>query len=94
MHAADITADRLVRDLRHGKVLLGEPLAERIGVVKLPPDAPTRIVLRLEFGGEGVKIWSCRTGAHPVQNMGCCEIGFDQVSLLPARLAGREKVSR
>jgi hypothetical protein len=26
--------------------------------------------------------------------MGCCEIGFDQVSLLPARLAGREKVSR
>jgi hypothetical protein len=93
VHAADIAADHLVRDLGQGKVLLGEPLAQRIGVVKLPPNAPTRIVLRLEFGGEGVKIWSCRTGAHPVQNMGRCEIGFDQVFLLPARLAGRGKIS-
>src|SRR5512136_812791 len=93
MQAANVTLDVLVPNLGGCQVLLSEPPAERIDVAELPADALARIVLQLKFGGQGVQVGSHWTGAHPVQNMGRCEIGFDQVLLLPAQLAGRKTVS-
>src|SRR6266699_2808782 len=93
MQVANVSPDQVVSDLGRCQVLLSEPAAERIGVAQLPANALTRIVSRLKFGGQGTQVGGHQTGAHPVQNMGCCEIGFDQVLLLPAQLAGRKTVS-
>src|ERR1700686_5311790 len=93
MQAANIAPEHVVSNLGRCQVLLSEPPAERIGVAELPSDALARIALRLQFGGHHAEVGSHRTGTHPAQNMGCCEIGFDQVLLLPAQLAGRKTVS-
>src|SRR5260370_22630448 len=88
MQVANVAPDQVVSNVGRCQVLLSEPPAERIGVAELPADALTRVVLRLKFGGQGAQVGSHRTGAYPVQNMGRCEIGFDQGLLLPAQLAG------
>ena len=93
MQAVSIMVDQISGNLGHGQILLSEPRAERIGVAELPTDALARIVSRLKFGGQGVQLGSHWTGAHPVQDMGCCEIGFDQVLLLSGQLADRKTVS-
>src|ERR1051326_7320547 len=90
VEAASVATDHLVRDRGHGKVLFPEPTAGRIGVPKLPPDALARIIVRLEFDCQCTQVRSHWTRPHPIQNMGCCEISFDQILLLPARSADRK----
>ena len=68
-------------------------------ILGVPHDADQAVLdtayaaAQAKFGGYRAEVRSHRTGAHPVQNTGCREIGFDQVLLLPAQLAGRVKIS-